>query len=387
MFNVKDRTILFTIGGSRSYGIATPDSDVDVKGICIPPIKKYKLGIQNKFEQADSREHLVPFMDLFTPEEVKAIQKDSKEKQSPYIAPEGAIYDISKFFELALNANPNILEILFTDESDIRLITPAGEKLREHRDLFLSKKVVYSYDGYAFSQFKKIKSHRSWLLNPPTAVPTREVFGLPPERSLLSADEQNAFLWVVAEILRDKIGGFRLSKTTKEELLDQADIFASIQGSVPDSVWPMLQQITGAPTAFIQTMQSERAYRSAMNHWKSYLNWKANRNPKRAALEELVGFDSKHGAHLYRLMLQGMEIIRHKTLTVRLLPEDRKLVMSVRRGDIKYEELEVWFAEQQRLFKEEVKTSTLPEKPDRNKADELLTNILMESLNKDSEED
>ena len=47
-----------------------------------------------------------------------------------------------------------------------------------------------TYLGYALAQPKKIKTHRSWLLTPPTQKPTREALGLP-DAGTLSRDDQN----------------------------------------------------------------------------------------------------------------------------------------------------------------------------------------------------
>ena len=75
------------------------------------------------------------------------------------------IYDLAKIFQLATDANPNILELLFLDDRDILYQQKSWEILRENRDLFLSKKVKHTYTGYAMSQLKRIKGHRSWLMN------------------------------------------------------------------------------------------------------------------------------------------------------------------------------------------------------------------------------
>ena len=51
LYWLKDNTIFLSIVGSQSYGLSTPQSDVDYKGIAIPPIQ-YFTGFQNRFEQA-----------------------------------------------------------------------------------------------------------------------------------------------------------------------------------------------------------------------------------------------------------------------------------------------------------------------------------------------
>ena len=75
------RCILKVVAGSRAYGTNTEDSDYDYRGICIQP-KKYLLGL-DKFEQHEEKE------------------------------PDTVIYSLEKFVRLALQNNPNILEILF----------------------------------------------------------------------------------------------------------------------------------------------------------------------------------------------------------------------------------------------------------------------------------
>ncbi|NIT99428.1 MAG: nucleotidyltransferase, partial [Nitrosopumilaceae archaeon] len=85
---------------------------------------------------------------------------------------------LPKFMKLAGDCNPNIIEILFTDRNKEIFSTPIFEKLYANRALFLSTKARHTFAGYAFAQLKRIKSHREWLLNPPSHKPTREEFGL-----------------------------------------------------------------------------------------------------------------------------------------------------------------------------------------------------------------
>lgn len=88
---VPQRTILLTRAGSHAYGLATPESDLDLRGIVIPP-KEYFLGFWHRFAQAEST------------------------------GPDLVIYDIRKFFHLAAACNLSIIELLWTaaeDHSDL----------------------------------------------------------------------------------------------------------------------------------------------------------------------------------------------------------------------------------------------------------------------------
>jgi hypothetical protein len=56
---------------------------------------------------------------------------------------------------LALKANPNILECLYTPIIEKR--TPIADELLASREIFLSKLVYQTYNGYVMSQFKKLE--------------------------------------------------------------------------------------------------------------------------------------------------------------------------------------------------------------------------------------
>ena len=149
-FDLKERTILLTVAGSRAYGMSVSSSDVDVKGVCIPT-KEYMMGFINNFEQADKPSHMMAFYDCLNKEEkLKADNKDF----------EGSVYGIKKFFKLAADNNPNILDILFCRDEEIRHITSAGVFLRNNRDSFISSKCRWTFAGYAKSQLKRIKLQR-----------------------------------------------------------------------------------------------------------------------------------------------------------------------------------------------------------------------------------
>src|SRR5690606_10609838 len=90
---------------------------------------------------------------------------------------------------LCVAANPNALEILFTDPHDWLYDTHVWRQMYDERHRFLTRKVEQTFLGYAHAQLKKIRTHRAWLLNPPTRQPTRTDFGLPETTTLNRADQ------------------------------------------------------------------------------------------------------------------------------------------------------------------------------------------------------
>jgi len=119
--------ILKVITGSRAYGFARPDSDTDTRGIGMPSPEVF-YGLQN-FEMHEQKE------------------------------PDETIYSLKKFVNLAMNANPNILELLFIDAPELVLINaPAAIYLKSYRSEFITKKIFTTYVGYAKAQLHKIKA-------------------------------------------------------------------------------------------------------------------------------------------------------------------------------------------------------------------------------------
>jgi len=123
-FHLDACTIYSCIVGSLAYGLDTEDSDTDIRGIYVAPAElQWSLfGMPEQFE-------------------------DNAE-QSCY-------WEIQKFIVMALRANPNILECLFSPM--VEKITPLGEEMLALRDGFLSQMVFQTFSGYAMSQFKKME--------------------------------------------------------------------------------------------------------------------------------------------------------------------------------------------------------------------------------------
>ena len=209
-----ERNLIYRVlSGSRAYGLDQAGSDEDTRGVCIPP-KEYLLGLGD-FEQHEDETH------------------------------NHTVFGLAKLVRLALDANPNIVETLYTDTRHVLFINGYGERLISARAIFLSKRVGERFTGYAADQLGRMERHHRWLVDPPDHMPQPEAFGA-----------------------REIGGRYR---------------------------WPHTD--------------AEQGYRAALRHWNQYQEWVRNRNPARAELEARYGYDTKHAMHLLRLLRMGEEIL------------------------------------------------------------------------------
>lgn len=68
-------------------------------------------------------------------------------------------YEVRKFVRLLLNANPNVLGLLWLPDNLYIHKSWGGKHLIENRDIFLTKACYNSFCGYAHSQLKKMQNH------------------------------------------------------------------------------------------------------------------------------------------------------------------------------------------------------------------------------------
>lgn len=115
--------ILQCIIGSQAYGLAHNNSDIDRRGIYLPPAELHwsLYGVPDQLENEPTQE---------------------------------VYWEVQKFLILALKANPNVLECLYSPL--VEKATPLAQELLAMRDCFLSRLVYQTYNGYVLSQFKKM---------------------------------------------------------------------------------------------------------------------------------------------------------------------------------------------------------------------------------------
>src|SRR5688572_17819762 len=363
-FDLRAHTILLTRAGSRVYGMHTETSDVDVKGLCIPPAR-YVLGVE-VFEQADKPEHFPEFLDLLTQAERDVVAATKLE---------GSIYELRKFARLALDANPNILDVLFCRDEDVLLMTDAGARLREARRAFLSTKAKHTFSGYAIAQLKRINTHRRWLIHPPAHKPTRAEYSLP-EQTLIPADQ----LAAAEALVQKQLDSWEIDLSRVPDESDRIAIMNQFRTTMTeivggqDAKWQAAVKSVGIDDNLLVIMDRERKYKAAKTEWDNFQSWKKNRNAARAALEEKYGYDCKHGAHLVRLMRMCREILERGEVNVWRGDIDADELRAIRNGGWSYERL-IEFADREEKSLAEMKSFAVPRTPDREKVNALCIDV------------
>lgn len=110
--------------GSRAYGLDVEGSDTDIRGIYLPPADLHwsLYGLPEQIENDENQE---------------------------------CFWELQKFLILALKANPNVLECLYTPL--VEEASAIAQELLHERSRLLSKLVYQTYNGYILSQFKKLE--------------------------------------------------------------------------------------------------------------------------------------------------------------------------------------------------------------------------------------
>lgn len=146
--------MFLTLGGSHAYGTNVPGSDVDVRGVT-----------------GDSKYDLLGFG---TFEQVVEQSTDT------------TIYGFRKLVSLLINCNPNVIEMLGSKPDNYMMVSPEGQMLLDNKALFLSKKALYSFGGYANDQLRRLQMG---LLQNDVNTDMKEEFALRSVQRVLSGPD------------------------------------------------------------------------------------------------------------------------------------------------------------------------------------------------------
>lgn len=131
--HLNNNIILLGLGGSYAYGTNIYNSDIDIRGITLNT--KKEILTCEEFEQ---------FIDKET---------------------DTVIYSFNKIIKLLCNCNPNVVEILGLKPEHYLYIHPIGKELLNNSHLFISKRAIHSFRGYAEAQLHKLSNKAVRLVN------------------------------------------------------------------------------------------------------------------------------------------------------------------------------------------------------------------------------
>ena len=79
-------------------------------------------------------------------------------------ATDTTIYSLNKLIHLLSNCNPNTIELLGLKHEHYLYVSPIGQELLDNKDLFLSKRAIQSFGGYAYSQLRRLDNKAARLV-------------------------------------------------------------------------------------------------------------------------------------------------------------------------------------------------------------------------------
>lgn len=131
--HLNSNIILLGFGGSHAYGTNNENSDVDIRGVATNTKRNILTGYD--FEQ------------------VVDVDTDT------------TVYSFDKIIKLLCSCNPNVIELLGLKPEHYFYLTSAGVELLNHKEIFLSKKAVHSFGGYANAQLRRLENKSARLVS------------------------------------------------------------------------------------------------------------------------------------------------------------------------------------------------------------------------------
>jgi len=338
--NNNNLLLLQCISGSKAYGLDTPESDTDIKGVFLLPKKD--------------------FYGLNTVEQVSDDTNDT------------VYYELRRFIELLLKNNPNMLELLNTPEDCVLYRHPLMLKIKPK--YFLSKLCLQSFAGYAQTQVKKAMGLNKKIFNPIDAE----------KKSILDfcnvIDVGKAV--PIKQWLKKK--GLKQEDCSLSKVQNTRDIFAIYYGihslsfkpkglsSGPDANDVSLSTIPEGyvPSAILSF--NKDGYSAYCRDYKEYWDWMQLRNEQRFSkvLEHGKNYDTKNMMHTFRLLNMAEEIAIENKVNVRR--RDRDFLFKIRNGVFTYDELLRMVNEKVEKIEDLYKTTDLPALPDSDTVEDLL---------------
>ena len=320
--------ILECISGSKAYGLETPGSDTDIKGVFLLPKKDF-YGLEYTPQVSNSTNDVV-------------------------------YYELGRYMELLSVNNPNILELLNTPKSSILYKHPYLDAI--DAKMILSKLCKNTFGKFALSQIKKAKGLKKKIVNPVAEE----------RKSVLS------FCFVSYEQGSIPLLKFLEIKNWKQEncgitnIAHMKDVFGLyynekipyngiIKNELSNDI--RLSSIPKGEKQEALLYFNKDGYSQYCKEYKEYWDWVEKRNEVRYESTQSHGknYDAKNMMHTFRLLEMAIEIGKKKEINVKR--PNRTFLLDVKSGKYEYQELLKMAKKLQTEMEEAFENSDLPEKP------------------------
>ncbi|MBR5604200.1 MAG: nucleotidyltransferase domain-containing protein [Bacteroidales bacterium] len=257
--------ILLGLGGSHAYGTNIESSDLDIRGVALN--SKEDILTESGFEQV--------------------INENT----------DTTIYSFNKIIKLLCSANPNVVELLGLKPEHYLYLSPIGKELLDNKKLFLSKRAVHSFGGYATAQLRRLDNKAARLVGQAQR-----------EQHILNSINNAVYTYREKFFPMSEDDYLRLYLADSDQENFEKEIFMDVH-------------LTHYPLRDYKGMTSDMA-----NILKDYAKI-GSRNSK--AIEH--GKLAKHMMHLIRLYLMCLDILEHgEIITYR--EKDHDYLMEIRDG-------------------------------------------------------
>lgn len=371
------------IRGSHLYGTNVETSDVDFGGVYI---------VDN--------ETLMGLPEYYEP------QISDEKHDTTY-------YELGRWVELLMKANPNALESLFApDEFIIGDIHPAVQLIRDNRDLFVTKECFNSLYGYGKSQISKARGLNKKCVQP--VLERKEVLDFCYTFKGQGSQSMKEFLaergldqkycgLVNIPNMKDVYGvyydfasfihfeglykeGKALHNVVSQHFGLSYDEAMKVYNRIKDKeffgysgiVHPdgksnevRLSSIPKGEKPICFMTYNQNGYESHCKKYKEYQEWVEKRNPIRYESNLKSNYDRKNMMHCVRLIHMGKELAEGKGFNV-VRTWDREMLLDIRNNKYEYDEIIKYVEKLYKETDEMSKTCNLPDTVDKEKVHKLL---------------
>lgn len=305
--------ILLGLAGSYSYGTNNENSDIDIRGVMLNR-KSDLIGLSDYEQYTDDRTDTV-------------------------------IYTFNKMISLLLACNPNTLELLGLRPENYLYLNEIGQSLLDNTGMFLSKRAIQSFGGYADAQLRRLQNSLA-----------RDAYPQSEKEQHIYNSVKNAMYDFMRHY--EKFGN------------------GSLKIYVDDSVNPEFEKEIFIDANLVHyPLRDYKNIWNEMNHIVKEYDKLGKRNRKKDD-DHL----NKHAMHLVRLFMTAIDILEKGEIRT-YREAEQELLLCIRRGD--YQKQDGTFSAEfyeivsdyEKKLEEAAQNTKLPDEPDMNRVQQYVMSV------------